>query len=123
MKSNSAVTILRWGLAFVFFYVAIESLRAPAVWEGYLPGFLSFLASGIFITCLALFTFVLAVWLFWGKKVAWSSIIAAIALAIVILVKIQDLDLVFPTIGLFFAALALCNLARERDFKEEEGDS
>jgi|SRR6185437_10236804 len=120
MKSNSAATILRWGLAFVFFYVAIASLRAPALWTSYLPDWLAFIPSGLFITFFSAITFVLAVWLFWGRKLKWSSIIAAIAFALAVLVRLDDLDLVFPTIGLLFAALALFSLACEKDFKEEQ---
>ncbi|HEX4103958.1 MAG TPA: hypothetical protein VHZ04_00565 [Candidatus Paceibacterota bacterium] len=122
MKSNLAATMLRWGLAFVFFYVAIAALKVPFVWAAYLPGFLAFIPSKGFIICFSIYSFILAIWLFWGRKVIWSSIVAAITLAVVILVKLSDLDLVFPTIGLFFSALALHNLAREKDFKEENGE-
>jgi hypothetical protein len=122
MRSNSAATILRWGLAFVFFYVAIAALRAPSVWAGYVPNIFGFVPSNIFISAFSLFAFVLAVWLFWGKQLVWSSVIAAIALAIVIIVKLSDLDLVFPTIGLFFSSLALFNLAHEQGFKDELGE-
>ena len=114
--------MLRWGLAFVFFYVAIAALQAPLVWTGYVPPFLAFIPSHIFITSFSVFTFILAIWLFWGRKVVWSSLVAVVTLAAVILVKLSDLDLVFPTIGLLFSALALHTLARERDFKEENGE-
>jgi len=121
MASKSAATILRWGLAFVLFFSAVESLRHPDVWAGYLPQFL----TGAFpthpvIAALAAFEIVLAAWLFWGKKLAWAAAITVAAFAVATIVNLPVLDDVFTDIGLAMAALALFELAREKNFKEDD---
>lgn len=120
MKSNSAATILRWGLAFVFFYAAVASLRHPETWVSYLP---SFLANGpsahLLLVCFSVIELILAAWLFWGKKLAWSSMISALMLLGITIVNLDILDITFRDIGLAMAALALFELAREKTFNEE----
>jgi uncharacterized membrane protein YphA (DoxX/SURF4 family) len=121
MRSNSAAIILRWGLAFVFFYAAVASLRHPETWIGYLPSFLANLPSAnIILVGFSVIEIVLAIWLFWGKKLAWSSIIAALMLAGITIVNLQTLDITFRDIGLAMAALALFELSREKNFKEDQ---
>ncbi len=116
-----ASTILRWGLAFVFFYAAIASLRHPEVWAAYLPQFMTnVVPAQLLLTGFSIYELVLAVWLFFGRKLVWSSGLAAITLALITLVNLNILDITFRDIGLAMAALALFELAREKNFKEEE---
>jgi hypothetical protein len=120
MRSNSAAIILRWGLAFVFFYAAVASLRHPEVWVGYLPVFLTnVFSANLLLVGFSAVEIILAVWLFWGKKLAWSSMIAALMLAAITIVNLNILDITFRDIGLAMAALALFELSREKNFKEE----
>jgi len=122
MRTNAA-TILRWGLAFVFFYAAVQTLRDPQGWIGYLPQFIAASSRAtLILACFAVYELLLAVWLFWGKKLVWSSLFALATLALIALVNIQVLDLVFRDIGLAMAALALFELARGKgNGAEEEG--
>lgn len=113
--------MLRWGLAFVFFYAAISVLRTPFVWLGFVPDFLGFIPQSIFVSVFAAVGFALAFWLFWGRKLVWVAAISAILFALVVVVDITDLDQVFQSIGLFMASLALLSLAREKGFREGEG--
>ena len=120
MKGNAAATILRWGLAFVFFYAAVASLRSPEVWVGFLPGFL--VRTGfatLLLVGFSIYELILAVWLFTGRKLLWSSILAAITLAAITVANFSIIDVTFRDIGLAMAALALFELARQGAKREE----
>lgn len=121
MKGKLAATILRWGLAFVFFYAAIASLRSPADWAIYLPGWLiGSVPIHPLMVLVSIVELILAAWLFIGRKLAWAALVSMIALALSSLVNYSLMDIVFRDIGLALAALALYELAREKDFKEED---
>jgi len=123
MKPNFAATILRWGLAFVFFYAAIATLLYPESWVNYLPPLLTrVFPSRWLLSGFAIYGLVLAGWLFWGKKVAWAAAFAAITLLAITLVNLNALDITFCDIGLAMAALALFDLSRQKNFSEEEID-
>ncbi|MDR3581724.1 MAG: hypothetical protein P4L67_00415 [Candidatus Pacebacteria bacterium] len=113
MKNNGSVTILRWGLAFVFFYAAIASVTRPERWVIYVPSFVSsVVAPQSFLVAFSLYELVLAGFLFSGRKLFWSSLFAVITLAAVVVVDFSLMALVFTDIGLAFAALALFDFAR-----------
>ncbi|HVM76908.1 MAG TPA: hypothetical protein VMU07_02020 [Candidatus Paceibacterota bacterium] len=113
MESNGSATILRWGLAFVFFYAAIAALLDPGEWGAFLPPSLSAVAPlSFFLTVFSVYELILAVWLFWGKHLWWSSLLATITLAGVAVANYQAMDIAFRDIGLAFAALALFQAAR-----------
>ena len=120
MKDNAAATILRWGVSFVFLYAGIDALLEPALWTGYLPHFLSGAASPVHVlAAFAVYEIALAVWLFTGRKLAWSSMFAVVTFAAVVIFNFGVLVVTFRDIGLAFAALALFELARSR--REEAG--
>ncbi len=115
MKNSAAATILRWGLAFVFFYAGIAALLNPPSWIGYLPGFLARAAfSARLLAGFAVYEIVLAAWLFTGRKAAWSSLFAAVTLAAIVVFSAGGVDITFRDVGLAFAALALFELSRGR---------
>jgi len=123
MNNNirTAIIILRWGLAFVFFYAAIASLRHPSDWVGYFPQFVrNLIPENMLLTGFSAFEILLAVWLFSGKKTVWSAGIAALALAGVTISNLGAFDIVFRDVGLLFAALALLELVRDGSSKKEE---
>ncbi len=75
MKNNGSVTILRWGLAFVFFYAAIASVARPERWVIYVPSFISsIMAPQSFLVVFSLYELILAGFLFSGKKMFWTSL-------------------------------------------------
>jgi hypothetical protein len=115
MESNSA-TMLRWGLAFVFFYAAVAALLDPGEWVAFLPPFLSDIAPlTLFLTAFSVYQLILASMLFWGKYLWWSSLLAVLTFAGIVIVNYQVMDLVFRDIGLAFAALALFQTARHNN--------
>jgi uncharacterized membrane protein YphA (DoxX/SURF4 family) len=119
MKRNAAATILRWGLAFVFFYAAVDSLLNPAAWAGYLPSFLTqSFSSGLLLTGFSVYEIVLAIWLFIGRKLRWSAIFAVVTLAAITVFNFSIFTVTFRDVGLAFAALALFELAPEKTAAE-----
>lgn len=120
MSKLSAITILRWGLAFTFFYAAIASLVNPQNWVGYFPAFLfDIFPERLLLVGFSLYEIVLATMLFIGKKLAWASLLAAISLAGITVFNLGVLDVVFRDVGLALAAFALHELVRgEKPLKE-----
>jgi len=113
MGKNSAGTILRWGLAFVFFYAAVSSLLKPEDWPGYFPQFLQNQQfSHLFLVSFAAYEIILAVFLFLGKKLMKISLIAAITFGAIVVLNLGALDTVFLDVGLLMAALALYEIVK-----------
>jgi len=122
MGKNSAGTILRWGLAFIFFYAAVASLLRPESWLTYFPQFLkNILPSHILLVGFSFYELILAALLFWGRKLAQASILAAITLGVIIVFNLDSLDAVFLDAGLLMAALALFEIIRNGK-KNAEGN-
>lgn len=100
--------LLRIGLAFVFLYAGIASLQQPLEWEGYVPH----IAANLFgvLTTLHLITvleIVLGMWLLTGKYAKYAAALAALVLAGIVLVNVNQMLVTFRDVGLLFAALAL----------------
>lgn len=120
MRRSVGVTILQWGLAFVFFYAGVASLLNPTLWGGYLPPLLATAPfARLFLTIFAVYEIVLAIWLFAGRKLRWSAIIAAITFIAIIISDFSIFRVTFRDVGLLMAALALFEFAREKGAKEE----
>jgi hypothetical protein len=116
MKSSGPTTILRWGLAFVFFYAALASLAYPERWTLYIPAWITaFVSARIFLTVFSCYQLVLAVWLFIGKKLAWVSFLATLTLTAIVVADFRLMGVVFGDVGLAFAALALFELSRNNN--------
>jgi hypothetical protein len=113
MRPNNGITILRWGLAFVFFYAAIAALLDPQNWSQYVPTFVSaIIPTNLFLAGFSFYQLILAMFLFWGKKIFWSSLLATITLASIVVFDFTVIDIVFRDIGLAFASLALFEMSR-----------
>lgn len=116
MDKYSAVIILRWGLAFTFFYAAIAGLLSPENWIGYMPGFLLSISPFSPRLLLAIFSFyeiILATLLFAGWKIKYASLFAAVTLATITVLNLGVFDVTFRDVGLAFATLALWELVRK----------
>jgi hypothetical protein len=112
MKPNGGITILRWGLAFVFFYAAVASLTSPETWVVYIPSFLSALFSPrLVLVAFSLYELILAGFLFWGRKLRAVSLISAITLGIIVVIDFGSMEFIFLNVGLALAALALFEMA------------
>lgn len=119
MKGNTAATILRWGLAFVFFYAAISSLRDPDSWIGFIPTFLTgIFPAHLMLTLISIYQLALAVWLFIGKKLIWSSALSTITLIGITVFNFDLFIVTFRDVGLAMASLALFELAKKHTSTE-----
>lgn len=124
MGKHSAITVLRWGLAFTFFYAAIASLLNPENWMGYLPAFVAYIIPPrIALTMFSFYEIALATLLFAGRKIKWAALFSAVTLAIITLFNLKGgvFDITFRDVGLVFMALALWELVKkEKPEKDEE---
>lgn len=117
--NKSAVTILRWGLAFVFFYAAVASLLSPLNWIGYFPDFLrAVVPARWLLTGFAIYEIILAIFLFTGRKIVWVSPLTAITLVGIAVFNLNILDVTFRDVGLIFMALGLYELVKENKNKD-----
>jgi len=99
---------LRLGIAFVFAYAGISSLREPLGWVSYLPHFLAVSAHAT--TLMELFGFVevmLAAWVLWGKYVRYAALVSFGLLAGIVVLNPDTLDVTFRDVGLAAMAVAL----------------
>jgi len=116
MRTNRSAVILRWGLAFVFFYAAIASLLDPSEWASFLPGPLASASfAPMLLTAFACYQLILAGFLFSGKKLYWSSLFSTVTLAAIVVVNFQSADIVFRDVGLALASLALFDMSKQRN--------
>jgi uncharacterized membrane protein YphA (DoxX/SURF4 family) len=107
-KNKVASQLLRVGLAIVFLYAAIFSLKNPNEWIGYVPTYLAKgLSVGAILKLVSIVQIVLAVWLISGKYLRYAAALAALMLAVIIVTNWSQLYITFRDIGLLFMALAL----------------
>lgn len=113
---NIACWLLRLGLAFVFLYAAVSSLRHPLEWVGYLPTFATKTIAAItLIKLVAIYELVLSVGLISGKFLRYSALLCAVTLALIVLLNPSQLLTTFRDIGLVFMAVALYFIAKSTD--------
>jgi hypothetical protein len=123
MKSNGAATLLRWGIAFVFFYGAISALVSPERSLIQIPELLTALVPGKpLLVIFSVYELALSGLLFWGKKVPWSSLLAVITFTLIVLVDFRNMAVVFPFIGLAIASLALLDMSKQNTTNNNETD-
>jgi len=116
--SHFASFLLRVGLAAVFLYVGTASLLMPEDWASYFPNFIAqsdFAEMLIYAHGLA--EIVLAVWLLSNKKIYLAAWLSALAMASIIVVNIELLDVVFRDFAIMFMALALATLSKHETTK------
>lgn len=108
--------LLRWGIAFVFFYGAIASLLWPARSVIHIPALLTMLIPGnTLLVIFSVYELALSGMLFWGKRIAWSSLLAVITFTFIVLIDFRNMSVAFPFIGLAIASLALLDLSKQNN--------
>jgi hypothetical protein len=113
-KSNFASIVLRLGLAFVFLYAAVSSLRQPLVWGVYLPSFLTgSISATLLIKIFAIYELGLAAWLIVGKRIHYAALLCTLTLAGIVITNIDQLTTTFRDVGLACMAAALFFLEQE----------
>lgn len=108
--------LLRSGIASVFLYAAVASFLEPQNWIGYLPQFLrSIFPANILLITFSTYEIILSIWILWGYKVFYSSLIAALTLIGIIITNLGALDITFRDVAILFAAVALAILEKSKN--------
>ena len=115
MENNKITSLLlRLGIAFSFFYVAIFSFINPTNWVGFLPSFLTNIISGdILLPIFSVYEIMLGLWLISNKKIFYASILSSITLLSIIILNFGALDIIFRDISILLASIALTFLSKE----------
>lgn len=107
-QKNTTNLLLRLGLAFVFSYAAIASLRQPAFWAVYLPNFLTgSISATLLIKIFAVYELGLAAWLIIGKRVRYAALLSTLTLVGIVIMNTSQFTTTFRDVGLIFMAAAL----------------
>ena len=115
MKNEKlALFLLRLGIASVFLYAAIAATIEPSNWVGYLPQFLrSIFPAQTLLNLFSAYQVVLSLWLLWGKKLLYPSVLSVLTFIAIITANINQLDIVFRDIAILFAALSLAVVSKD----------
>ena len=105
---------LRLALASVFLYAAIASFLTPTNWTVYLPQWLKYIIPGtILLFAFSFYEIILSLWLLSGKKIYYASILSTVTLFLIIISNINNLDILFRDIAIFFSAISLAILSKK----------
>src|SRR3989344_3226532 len=115
MKNEKlALFLLRLGIASVFLYAAIAATLEPFNWIGYLPQFLrSIFPAETLLRLFSAYQIALSLWLLWGKRLLYPSILSVLTFISIIIANINQLDIVFRDIAILFAALSLAVISKD----------
>lgn len=107
-NNHISVILLRSGLAIVFLYAAISTLRTPLDWTGYLPHFLiNHFNSVTLVKFFAVYELALALWLISGLYLRYVALLCALTFTGIVAFNPHDLIITFRDVGLAFMALSL----------------
>ncbi len=115
MKNEKlALFLLRLGIASVFLYAAIAATLEPSNWVGYLPQSLrSIFPAETLLHLFSAYQVLLSLWLLWGKKLLYPSVLSVLTFIAIIISNIGQLDIVFRDIAILFAALSLAVVSKD----------
>jgi hypothetical protein len=98
----------RLSIASVFLYAAIGSFINSDAWLGFFPRFMrEILPPNLLLNIFSVYEIVLALWVLWGKYLFYSSALAALTLAGIIIFNISLLDIVFRDLAILFISIGL----------------
>lgn len=110
---KATLILLRFGIAFTFFYAAIFSFLNPNDWIGFFPIFLKdYFGADLILSAFSFYELILGFWLISGKYGFMAGPVSAATILGIVVFNLSALDIVFRDVGLFFAALALALLSR-----------
>lgn len=117
MEKNLKIAklLLRFSLAFAFFYAAIASFLNPNDWIGFFPIFIrEILPTQFLLITFSFYELILGFWLISGKWPTVSAVLAAVSLLGIVIFNFGVMDIVFRDVTIFFSALALAMLSRHK---------
>lgn len=109
-----ASLLLRFGLAFVFAYAAIDSLIHPNDWVGYMPHIADGIISPLtLLKIVSVYQLVLSAWLLVGRYARYAGLLSALTLAGITTANLGVFSITFRDVGLTVAAVALIFVAKD----------
>ncbi|MCK9351996.1 MAG: hypothetical protein M0P76_04360 [Candidatus Pacebacteria bacterium] len=121
LRKSTASLLLRVGVAFAFFYPAFAAMIDPSSWIGYFPKFVrGVLPDDILLQFFGLTEIVLGMFILFKKNAFIPSLIAALYLYLIVSLNPGQLDILFRDISIFFAALALAVIERNKNYNERK---
>ncbi len=113
--------ILQFGLAFVFIYAAIQIFLNPEGFVHYTPEIIfKFMSLEVFMYTFATFEILLSLWIISGKKMIYSSLIAASIMALVIVFNLDLFIVLFRNVAIMCCALALAGISHDEAEADEK---
>ncbi|MDO8509202.1 MAG: hypothetical protein Q7S27_05980 [Nanoarchaeota archaeon] len=107
-RKHLAIFFIRIGLAFVFLYAGIGIITNPDSWIGFVPKIVSkFMSTYVVLYSHAILDIILGVWLIYGKRVFYASILCSLNLLSIIIFNAGSMDIIFRDISILFSSLAL----------------
>lgn len=110
--------LLRLAVALSFLYPPVSALFDPYAWVGYFPSFLlsAVRSNDLFLLhAFGIVEIVIALWIFFGRRVFVPSIVAALMLIAIVLVNLPQFPVLFRDVAIALAALALAFMHYERN--------
>lgn len=109
-----ASLLLRFALAFVFAYAAIDSLIHPNDWVGYMPHIADGIISPLtLLKIVSVYQLVLSAWLLVGRYARYAGLLSALTLAGITTANLGVFSITFRDVGLTVAAVALIFVAKD----------
>ena len=115
MDQNKELTVsflLRLGLAVAFLYASLSALLNPSLWSTYIPLWVqSLIPPNIFLYIFSTYQFLLSLWLLFGKKTYYASLLSCLTLLPIIIFNVLALDIIFRDVAILCSAIALTFLS------------
>src|SRR3989344_6625007 len=115
-QTKTPSLLLRIGVAFAFIYPAFAAFSDPYSWVGYFPRFLLDMVGNdlALLYALGALQIVLAIWILFGKKIFYPSIIATAMLLMIVVFNWPQMDVLFRDLSLAFMSGALAVMHWEK---------
>lgn len=111
--NKKSILLLKFGVAFAFFYPAISAFVDPSAWIGYVPAWIDiFIPRETFLPLFSAFEIVVALGvLFWNK--ALPSVVAGLMLISIVALNRNEFSVVFRDLSITCMAFALASLMKK----------
>ena len=108
---NIARWFIRYGLAFVYGYAAVEIYLHPANFLKYVPPTVqSLLPTDLFLLVFGIFEIFLVLWLISGKKTEYAGFISFALMVGIIIPNTEYFNVLFRNVSIALSSLALTAL-------------
>jgi len=102
--------LLRTGVAFSFIYPPVSAFFNPYAWVGYFPGSVLDIAGSndiLLLHAFGILELVIGFWILSGIRIFIPSVMAAVLLAGIILVNLNQMDVLFRDVPILLMAVVL----------------